>query len=126
MTRLYKFQDSRAKIEKSEGGFAANCQCGWRSELNPTKEAAIIAFEGHVRSDPKHRIAMEEEGTSLSSLFLAVVGILYVLSPIDIIPDYFVLVGWIEDILIGVLSVILIKKGLQGKSPRRILSDIFG
>ena len=38
--------------------------------------------------------------TKLPVLF----AVLYILSPFDIVPDWIPLVGWIEDIVIGILA----------------------
>ncbi len=70
-----------------------------------------------MRYDPKHKIRIEENKTNLSSLFLAAVGICYILVPFDLFPDTLTLIGWVEDILIGIVSLVLIKEGLDGKSP---------
>ncbi len=121
---VHQFDDSRAKIRRNDEGFIANCECGWSSGEMRTREEAIISFEDHVRSDPRHKIVKEEGGANLSSIFLAGLGILYIISPIDFVPDYFIGVGWIEDILIGILSVLFLKKGSDGKSPSEIISDI--
>ena len=125
---MYKYDDSKAKIKERETGYVASCECGWKSEPKISKEEAVIAFEDHVQSDPSHKVMKEEGGSgkSWSSIFIAVLGIIYIISPVDLIPDYWVLVGWFEDILIGLLSFLFIKKGLEGESPGEILSGIFG
>ncbi len=122
----YRFDDSEAKLEEGRRGFSANCQCGWSSEPKATKEEAIIAFENHVRSDPRHTMDIErDEGTNLLSLLIASMGFIYILSPVDFVPDSLVLVGWIEDILLAVFCSIFAILGFEGKSPGEIVSDIF-
>lgn len=123
---MHRFDDSKAQIKQDQSGFVASCECGWRSEAVETREEAIIAFENHVASDPKHRMVEEKGGKNLFSLFLATLGFIYIISPIDIVPDYLVGVGWIEDILIGILCIVFVKKGLDDKSPAEILGEIFG
>lgn len=125
MSRVYKFNDSKALIKKVNDGFVAECKCGWSSDEKNSREEAIVDFETHVGSDPKHHIAKEESRPNLLSLFLAALGIIYVISPYDIVPDFLVLVGWIEDIIILIFSIIFIKKGWSGESPGNILSSIF-
>lgn len=123
---MHRFDDSKAQIKQDQSGFVASCECGWISEPVKTREEAIIAFENHVGSDPKHRMVKEKGGKNFFSLFLATLGFLYIISPIDIVPDYLVGVGWIEDILIGIFCLAFVKKGLDGKSPTEILEEIFG
>ncbi len=122
---VHKFENSKAQIENHEKGFTAKCECGWTSGLKPTKEEAIVKFENHVRLNSHHKITLEKN-TNYSSILLATIGILYIISPIDFVPDYLIGVGWIEDILIGLFCIVFIKKGLEGKSPKEILSGIFG
>ncbi len=125
MSRVYNFNGSKALIKKADDGYIVECKCGWSSDKKNSREEAIVDFETHVSSDPKHHIAKEVSGPNLLSLFLAVLGVIYIISPIDIVPDYLVLVGWIEDIIIAIFSIIFIKRGWDGKSPRDILSSIF-
>ncbi|KXA94055.1 hypothetical protein AKJ65_05565 [candidate division MSBL1 archaeon SCGC-AAA259E19] len=67
----------------------------------------------------------KKEQKNFFSIFLGLLGFIYVFSPIDLVPDYLIGVGWLEDILIGVLSILLIKKGIDGRSPKEIFSEIF-
>lgn len=123
---LHSFEDSKARIEERGEGYIAECECGWNSEPKPTKEEAVIAFENHVSSYPDHEKIIEESNKSnFLSISLAVMGIIYVLSPLDVVPDYLVGVGWIEDILIGIFAIIFLKGGLENKSPKEIISDTF-
>lgn len=122
---MHKFDGSKARIEDGKKGYIAICECGWSSNELPTKEEAIISFENHVKSDPHHKAWKEEEGANIPSLLLGALGFLYIISPVDLVPDYLVGVGWMEDILIGILCFILIKGGLNSKSPVETLSDIF-
>lgn len=125
MTCKHRFDDSTAQIEQEKKGYSANCECGWSSPLFSTREEAIISFENHVRSNPQHKLVKDEGGANHSSLFLAILGILYVISPIDLVPDHLVGIGWIGDILIGIISIILLMRGLSGESPSEILSNTF-
>ncbi len=125
MSRVYKYDGSKALIKKTDDGYVAECRCGWISDTKDSREKAIIDFETHVSSDPKHRIIREGYGPNLISLILAAIGIIYVISPFDLVPDILVVVGWLEDIIILIFSIIFIKKGLEGESPGDILSSIF-
>ena len=126
MSNVYRFDDSKAQIKESKTGFYAKCQCGWKSEPRPSKEEVIIAFENHVRSNPRHKIKIEEKkGADIFTLLIAGIAIAYILSPYDFVPDSLVLVGWIEDILLAVFAAIFIKRGFEGKSPSDIFSEIF-
>lgn len=126
MTRIYKFSGSKAIVEERDGGFVANCRCGWNSGVEPTRESAIIEFEKHVQSDPKHKIREEEKGgISYSSLFLSILCFIYVVYPTDILPDSLIFIGWIGDFLLLLLGIVFIIRGLRGNGPLEIISDIF-
>lgn len=126
MTRVYKFNGAKALIKKTEKGYIAKCKCGWETDPKESREEAIVDFETHVTSHPKHTVIEKERGTNIFSILLALLGFVYVFSPIDIVPDYMIVIGWIEDIIIGILAIIFVKKGLEGKSPGEIISDLFG
>lgn len=126
MTRVYKFDGSKALVEEEDEAFIARCKCGWSSEKKISREEAVIAFETHVSSDPKHRVLEEESGMNAFSLFLALLGLIYVLSPVDLVPDTVVGVGWIGDAIMLILSIMFFKAGFQGKPPEQVISNIFG
>ncbi|KXA91153.1 hypothetical protein AKJ57_02325 [candidate division MSBL1 archaeon SCGC-AAA259A05] len=121
---MRKFDGVECEVKKKKG-FVATCECGWESDEKRTKEEAIISFEDHVRSNPSHHMFENEEQKNFFSIFLGILGFVYVVSPIDLVPDYLIGIGWLEDILIGVLSIFLIKKGVDGRSPTEIFSEIF-
>jgi len=50
---------------------------------------------------------------SLWSVLIFIAGIVYVISPIDIIPDFLPLVGQIDDAIILVLCMYFLEKDLQ-------------
>lgn len=128
MKQEHHFKETKGWIEKDEGKYTATCRCGWASEKKDTKEEAVINLENHVESTPHHLSAGKEEGKGKNflSIFLAVIGLLYVIWPFDFIPDELILVGWIGDILAIVFSIIFLKKGLDGKGPIDALNEIFG
>ncbi|PCI40732.1 MAG: hypothetical protein COB53_00110 [Elusimicrobia bacterium] len=45
-------------------------------------------------------------------------GLLYLLWPYDVIPDFLAFVGWVDDILIVVLAIYMAAKGLKKKLER--------
>ena len=47
------------------------------------------------------------------TLSAGVIGLLYILNPIDIIPDFIPLIGYIDDALVITLCLKLIEKDLQ-------------
>ena len=49
------------------------------------------------------KIGKNKKGLSWVLLTLAVI---YILSPIDIVPDFFPILGWLDDFLVGALAVI--------------------
>ena len=44
----------------------------------------------------------------LRSKVLVVFAILYILSPFDILPDFIPFVGWVEDIIIAVMTFLFV------------------
>ncbi len=113
-------------VKEEDEGFVANCRCGWSSGVKPTRELAVIEFENHVQSDPKHKIREEERsGVSFSSLLLAALCGLYVVYPFDILPDSIIIIGWIGDFLMLILAITFVVQGLKGKGPVEIISNIF-
>ncbi len=56
MDSSHKYEGSKAKIKKDEENYVAKCECGWSSDVFSSREVAIIEFEKHVKSDPKHKI----------------------------------------------------------------------
>ncbi len=134
----HQFGDTTARIKRGKNGYFAQCDCGWKSSEYEEEKEAVISFEEHVLSDPRHEVQdvnvppKKEDVSSkakgevnYASLLIALLGFLYVISPIDIVPDYLVGIGWIEDIIIGLFSVMLAKGGMKGKSPTEIVSKIF-
>ena len=49
------------------------------------------------------KIGKNKKGLSWVLLTLAVI---YILSPIDIVPDFLPILGWLDDFLVGALAVI--------------------
>lgn len=137
---IHQFGDATARIKQGKKGYFAQCDCGWRSREYLDQREAVISFEEHVLLDPQHEVedlgvppkpeevsagVRGEANINYTSLLLAFLGFLYVISPIDVVPDYLVGVGWIEDIIVGIFSVMLVKGGLKGRSPSEIISNIF-
>lgn len=131
---IHEFGDARANIKEGKKGYFAQCGCGWRSKEYLEQKEAVISFEEHVLSDPKHKADVtppsraepppEKRDVNYLSLLLALLGFLYVISPIDLVPDYFIGIGWVGDSIIGIFSVVFAKGGLKGKPPTQILSEI--
>lgn len=78
------------------------------SKLNLAKEA--IAHKGFVKKIPDifRMVNMWRKGTypvKSVNLILPLVGLLYVLSPIDIIPDFIVVAGVLDDLAVLSLAI---------------------
>lgn len=134
---VHELGNATARIQKGKKGYFAQCDCGWRSREYLEQKEAVISFEEHVLADPQHEVKdvnlpprsepkfEKRGGVNYASLLLAFAGFLYVISPIDIVPDYLVGVGWIEDIVVGIFSVMFAKGGWKGRTPMEIISEVF-
>jgi uncharacterized membrane protein YkvA (DUF1232 family) len=47
-----------------------------------------------------HQAKLNEIRTSLWSWVSPLMGVLYILSPLDLIPDILPIIGWIDDLLV--------------------------
>lgn len=50
--------------------------------------------------------SMKELKQGIKAMALLVIALIYLISPIDIIPDVLVVIGWLDDILVTVGSII--------------------
>lgn len=78
------------------------------SKLNLAKEA--IAHKGFLKKIPDifRMVNMWRKGTypvKSIDLILPLVGLLYVISPIDIIPDFIVIAGVLDDLAVLSLAI---------------------
>lgn len=51
----------------------------------------------------------------MKNLLLIVLGLIYIISPLDLIPDVVPIVGWLDDLVVLELSVQRGVKMLKGK-----------
>ena len=51
------------------------------------------------------------------SKFLVVAAILYIVLPFDLIPDFLPFVGWLEDIIIGLLTLGYVQRKIVPDNP---------
>lgn len=67
--------------------------------------------------------AMAELKRSMKATFLLVISAAYLISPIDLIPDVLLVIGWIDDAVITIGSVIYAQEALNrlfwGEFPPR-------
>ncbi|KXB01164.1 hypothetical protein AKJ41_02495 [candidate division MSBL1 archaeon SCGC-AAA259O05] len=124
MNSFHEFEGSKAKIEKEGKNFVAKCGCGWSSDPVGSGEEAVVEFEKHVKSDPKHEIREREGGKSFGSVFLGLLFLGYAVSP-GIIPYSVPIVGWLDNIFALVFDVLFLRRGWNGKSPREALAGFF-
>lgn len=133
---VHELGNATARIKEGKKGYFAQCDCGWKGREYLDQKEAVISFEEHVLANPRHEVEdvdlppraepqSEKRVVNYASLLLALLGFLYIISPIDIVPDYLVGVGWIEDIILGAFCVLFAKGGWRGKSPTEIISEIF-
>lgn len=78
------------------------------SKLNLAKEA--IAHKGFLKKIPDmfRMVNMWRKGTypvKSMDLILPLIGLLYVISPIDIIPDFIVVAGVLDDLAVLSLAI---------------------
>ncbi|KXA89348.1 hypothetical protein AKJ57_05425 [candidate division MSBL1 archaeon SCGC-AAA259A05] len=124
MNSFHEFEGSKARIEKDGKNFVAKCECGWSNDPVSSGEGAVVEFEKHVKSDPKHEIREKEGGKSFGSVFLGLLFLGYAVSP-GIIPYSVMIVGWLDNIFALVFGILFLRKGWNGKSPREVLTGIF-
>ncbi len=55
----------------------------------------------------------EYRDVSFWSIFVFAAGVIYVLSPLDILPDFIPFIGQIDDAVILIFCIILLEKDLQ-------------
>jgi uncharacterized membrane protein YkvA (DUF1232 family) len=69
-------------------------------------ESRLKAVEDKVRSTNKDTKCL---GAPLTCI-LTILFILYVISPIDLIPDFIPIIGWIDDLL-AILAIVGVNSG---------------
>lgn len=45
--------------------------------------------------------------------FISIASAAYVISPIDLIPDFIIGIGWVDDIIIGLIGLGFFIRGLR-------------
>lgn len=57
---------------------------------------------------------------NVAKLIVVIGCIVYVLSPIDLLPDFIPVLGWIDDVVAGAIGLMTALSGLgkQGKASR--------
>lgn len=55
--------------------------------------------------------------SSFAKLLAVVVGVLYTVSPIDLLPDVILLLGWLDDIAV-ILAVVKYVRSADSATPR--------
>jgi uncharacterized membrane protein YkvA (DUF1232 family) len=63
---------------------------------------------------------LRDSRTPASAKLATIVAVLYVISPIDVVPDFIPLLGWLDD---GVMAVILLKLA-QRLLPEDLLATL--
>ena len=53
-------------------------------------------------------------------MIVALLALLYVLSPVDAIPDFIPVVGWADDLLVGLVGLIALLCGARGSTPQSV------
>ena len=44
---------------------------------------------------------------------IVIFAIIYIISPIDLIPDFIPVVGWIDDFFVGLIGLMFLFKGVR-------------
>ena len=39
-------------------------------------------------------------------ILITIIGVIYIISPIDLLPDFIPIIGWTDDIFVGVLMLV--------------------
>jgi len=42
------------------------------------------------------------------------IAVIYVISPIDLMPDFIPVVGWVDDVFAGLFGLVFLIKGFKG------------
>ncbi|WP_203265820.1 YkvA family protein [Streptococcus uberis] len=78
---------------------------------NHSKNKSLVKRLEELKSDlPAVFVALKDERTPLLAKYLAVVIVVYALSPIDFIPDFIPFLGYLDDLLILPLLIALLIK----------------
>lgn len=78
---------------------------------NHSKNKSLVKRLEELKSDlPTVFVALKDERTPLLAKYLAVVIVVYALSPIDFIPDFIPFLGYLDDLLILPLLIALLIK----------------
>lgn len=123
MPTFHEYEGNRAMIREEGERFAAECECGWTSGEYDSREGAVVKFEEHVEADPKHKIDEGAGGKNYTSVFIGILFLVYAISP-GVIPYSIKIVGWLDNLIALILGGVLLKGGLNGKSPTRVFRDL--
>jgi uncharacterized membrane protein YkvA (DUF1232 family) len=69
------------------------------------QEAIEPEIVHEIPKQKKQNVKVGKNNKSLATVFL-ILAIIYMLSPIDIIPDLIPVLGWGDDVVVGVLAFI--------------------
>jgi hypothetical protein len=76
-----------------------------------------------------YRNAMSELKRSMKALVYLIVSVVYLISPIDFIPDILLVIGWIDDAIITIGAVVYAQEAMNkvfwGEYPPRNRITVF-
>lgn len=67
----------------------------------------------NLLSGKKIKKVYKEMWQKIIYFILVLIAIVYIISPIDFIPDFIPIVGWIDDIFVGLIGIIMFFKGIR-------------
>ena len=73
--------------------------------MKKEQEAIEPEIVDEIPQQENKNINVGKNKKGLSWVFLAL-AVIYILSPIDIVPDFLPILGWLDDFLVGTLAVI--------------------
>ena len=47
-------------------------------------------------------------------MILFFIAVIYIICPIDLMPDFIPVIGWVDDVFAGLIGIVFLFKGFKG------------